>query len=174
MPETSSIAVSRGEAPTDIDSVYRQEGPKLIGLATVLVRDRRRAEELVHDAFVKAIPNAVSVNDLVSYMRQSVVNLCRTEWRNTATRKRIDEANPRAAAHAPAAEVEAIENSLRANLREAVHQLADRQREIVTCRYLLDYSTEETAVALGISEGAVKSSLSAALNKLQTLMAGTV
>jgi DNA-directed RNA polymerase specialized sigma24 family protein len=48
----------------------------------------------------------------------------------------------------------------------AVRGLAPRQREVLTLRYYLTLSTEETARAMGISVGAVKSTLSRAIATL--------
>ena len=48
----------------------------------------------------------------------------------------------------------------------ALSRLSVRHRAVVVCRYYLDWSTEDTAAALQISEGTVKSRLSRALKKL--------
>lgn len=50
----------------------------------------------------------------------------------------------------------------------ALARLPVRHRAVVVCRYYLDWSTGETASALEISEGTVKSRLSRALKKLAT------
>ena len=34
-----------------LEALYRQEGPRLLGVAQRIVRDRARAEDIVHDAF---------------------------------------------------------------------------------------------------------------------------
>ena len=35
-----------------LEALYRQEGPRLLGVAQRILRDRARAEDIVHDAFV--------------------------------------------------------------------------------------------------------------------------
>ena len=52
------------------------------------------------------------------------------------------------------------------DLTEALRRLAVEQRAVVVCRYLLDWSVEETAAALAIPVGTVKSRLSRALERL--------
>jgi RNA polymerase sigma factor (sigma-70 family) len=54
------------------------------------------------------------------------------------------------------------------DLVAAVAGLPVRHRSIVVLRHLLGYSTAETAQALGVSEGTVKSRLARALDRLRT------
>jgi RNA polymerase sigma-70 factor, ECF subfamily len=58
----------------------------------------------------------------------------------------------------------------RAKLLKAVQALPDHDRQIVTCRYLLDLSEAETADTLGLAKGTVKSRLSRALAKLRPML----
>ena len=52
-------------------------------------------------------------------------------------------------------------------LRVAVNALADDHRLAIACRYFLELSEEETAAALGVRRGTVKSRLSRALARLR-------
>lgn len=53
-------------------------------------------------------------------------------------------------------------------LADALATLDLKYRSVVVCRYLLDWSTEETASALGLATGTVKSRLSTGLEHLRT------
>jgi RNA polymerase sigma factor (sigma-70 family) len=53
-------------------------------------------------------------------------------------------------------------------LAAALARLPDKHRDVVTCRYLLQLSEEETARVLGLRVGTIKSRLSRALVKLRT------
>jgi RNA polymerase sigma-70 factor (ECF subfamily) len=55
----------------------------------------------------------------------------------------------------------------RDDLLEAVNALRDDDRLVIACRYFLELSEEETAAALGIRRGTVKSRLSRALERLR-------
>jgi RNA polymerase sigma-70 factor (ECF subfamily) len=67
----------------------------------------------------------------------------------------------------PAASQELAEQSeRRRRLVEALSRLPEKQRLVVTFRYLLDLTEEETASALGWPRGSVKSRLSRALARL--------
>jgi RNA polymerase sigma-70 factor (ECF subfamily) len=58
----------------------------------------------------------------------------------------------------------------RTKLLEAVRSLSEPDRQVVTCRYLLDLSEAETAATLGLAKGTVKSRLSRALAKLRPML----
>jgi RNA polymerase sigma-70 factor (ECF subfamily) len=52
-------------------------------------------------------------------------------------------------------------------LLSLVNGLGDEDRMVIATRYLLELTGEETAAALGIPEGTVKSRLSRALGRLR-------
>jgi RNA polymerase sigma-70 factor (ECF subfamily) len=54
-----------------------------------------------------------------------------------------------------------------AEVREALGRLRDEERLVVACRYLMELSEAETAAALGIPAGTVKSRLHRALARLR-------
>lgn len=56
-------------------------------------------------------------------------------------------------------------------LVRALRELPQVQREVLACRYLLDASVAETAQALGIAEGTVKSAASRGLDQLRLQLA---
>jgi RNA polymerase sigma factor (sigma-70 family) len=67
----------------------------------------------------------------------------------------------------PAPEVAALEGETQAEVRTAVAALDEGERLVVTCRYLLGLSEAETAAALGIPAGTVKSRLHRGLRRLR-------
>jgi RNA polymerase sigma-70 factor (ECF subfamily) len=52
-------------------------------------------------------------------------------------------------------------------LLRALGRLDERDRDVLTCRYFLDLSEEETAEILGVRRGTVKSRTSRALARLR-------
>ena len=68
---------------------------------------------------------------------------------------------------APPAEASLLAGERRATLLAALDRLRDEERLAVACRYLLDLSEEETAAALGVARGTVKSRVSRALDRLR-------
>jgi hypothetical protein len=70
------------------DEVYEAEFAGFVRLAVLLVDHQSIAEELVQDAFVGASRRWASLDDPVRYVRQSVVNRCRSELRKRAVLRR--------------------------------------------------------------------------------------
>ena len=60
-----------------------------------------------------------------------------------------------------------FDGSARAELQIALRPLSEKHRDVITCRYLLDLSEEETAAVLGLRRGTVKSRTSRALERLR-------
>ena len=56
----------------------------------------------------------------------------------------------------------------RKRLLRLVNELSEEDKHVIASRYFLELSGEETATALGIPEGTVKSRLSRALGRLRT------
>jgi len=61
---------------------------------------------------------------------------------------------------------------VRPRLREAIDDLDDSLRAVLMLRHYADFSTADTATALGIPVGTVKSRLSRALDQLRTDLEG--
>jgi len=68
---------------------------------------------------------------------------------------------------APSPETDAVAAAERARLLDALEALPDEARLVLACRYLLDLSEAETAAALGVRRGTVKSRTSRALDRLR-------
>jgi RNA polymerase sigma factor (sigma-70 family) len=65
----------------------------------------------------------------------------------------------------------ALSRQRRADLVRALAQLPEAHRQVVVCRYLLDLDERETAAALGLARGTVKSRLHRGLAHLATILA---
>jgi RNA polymerase sigma-70 factor (ECF subfamily) len=68
----------------------------------------------------------------------------------------------------PSPESALLDDERRRALLDAVEALGERDRSVIACRYLLELSEAETAAALGVRPGTVKSRLSRALERLRT------
>jgi RNA polymerase sigma-70 factor (ECF subfamily) len=74
---------------------------------------------------------------------------------------------------APSAESEALAGEERARLASAVGRLREDDQLVIAARYFLGLSEAETATALGLRRGTVKSRLSRALGRLHTELEAT-
>ena len=70
----------------------------------------------------------------------------------------------------PSPESALLDHERRRSLLAAIEGLAERDRTVIACRYLLELSEAETAAALGVRRGTVKSRLSRALARLRATM----
>ena len=68
---------------------------------------------------------------------------------------------------APSPEGAALGRERQNELLEAVNRLDERDRDVLTCRYFLELSEDETAQILGVRRGTVKSRTARALERLR-------
>jgi RNA polymerase sigma-70 factor (sigma-E family) len=142
----------------------------LVRLAAYLTGDRDGAEEVVQDAYVKVLGRWGGLRDLdkgEAYLRQTVVNLSRSRLRHRAV---VDRNAPAPMPDAASAEVGALGSLDRSAVISALAGLPARQREAIVLRFYADLSEAQTAYAMGISAGAVKSHTSRGMAALRHLL----
>jgi RNA polymerase sigma-70 factor (sigma-E family) len=157
-PKGRSVMSSSGwDADEAVTSLYGAHYRTLVRLATLLLRDVGESEEVVQDAFVAMHGHWRRLRDpdkALAYLRQSVLNRARSALRRRAVRDRHAPAPP---SPAPSAEHQALATEQEHTVMAALRTLPERQREAVVLRYYADLSEADTALAMGISRGAVKS-----------------
>ena len=148
-----------------IASLYTAHYQPLVRLAAMLTRDLHAAEEIAQDAFVAlhaAWPRLRDPERALAYLRQSVINGSRTALRRRQVADRYA-----VTAAAPPAE-QPVQSLLdRYALQDALRALPARQREAIVLRYYADLSEGDTAAAMGISRGALKSHTFRAMTSLR-------
>jgi RNA polymerase sigma-70 factor (sigma-E family) len=140
-----------------------------VRLAVLLLHDNDAAEEIAQDAFVALHRRWGSLRDpdkAVAYLRQSVVNRARSFLRHRGVVDRFLRRQS-AALTVRSAEADAMAAYAHGEVLAAVRVLPARQREALALRYYLDLSEAQTAEAMGVSAGAVKSHTSRALAALR-------
>ena len=141
--------------------------------AYLLAGNAADAEEAAQDGFVKAhraLGRFRRGAPLRPWLLRIVANEARNRRRSASRRERLalraaHEDRPGDAVPSPEAALLARESHER--LLAAVEALPEEHRDAVACRYLLELSEEETAAALGIRKGTVKSRVSRALARLR-------
>src|ERR1700736_2881589 len=142
--------------------------------AYVITGSAADAEDAAQEGFVKAfraLGRFRAGADPRPWLLRIVANEARNRVRSSQRRYglelRLAEGfRPGDAAPSPETAAVAAEDRLR--LLQLVNALGEEDRLVVTSRYFLELSSEETAAALGIPEGTVKSRLSRALARLRT------
>jgi RNA polymerase sigma-70 factor (ECF subfamily) len=141
--------------------------------AYVLAGNAADAEEAAQDGFVKAqraLGRFRRGAPLRPWLLRIVANEARNRRRSAGRRERLvllaaAESRPGGAVPSPEAALVAREDQER--LLAAVERLPDGHRDAIACRYFLELSEEETAAALGVRRGTVKSRLARALALLR-------
>ncbi|QFZ22465.1 SigE family RNA polymerase sigma factor [Saccharothrix syringae] len=139
------------------------------GTAYLLCGDWHRAEDLVQATFAKLYVAWRRVNRheaLDAYTRRALVRTFVSDLRRGwFRRERVG---------VPAAEAPAVGGGSpedRLVLLDALARVPPRQRAVIVLRYWEDLSVEDTARALGCSEGTVKSQAARGLQTLRGLVA---
>jgi RNA polymerase sigma-70 factor (sigma-E family) len=103
----------------------------------------------------------------LSYLKQAVVNRCRSELRH---RSMVQRNAPKPAPDMPSAEQDAMSLLERSAVIAALKALPDRQRQALVLRYYADLSEAQIAKTMGISQGAVKSHTARGVAALRTVL----
>jgi RNA polymerase sigma factor (sigma-70 family) len=147
--------------------------------AMLITGNAADAEEAAQDAFVKAyraLGRFRAGEPLRPWLLTIVANEARNRRRAAGRRTALalraaGEGRPSGeSAHSPEAALLAGER--RTRLLEAMGRLREDDRLVIGCRYLLELSEAETAAALGLRRGTVKSRLSRALDRLREEVGG--
>jgi RNA polymerase sigma-70 factor (sigma-E family) len=149
----------------DFEEYVRTRQDALLRSARRLVPDPIDAQDLVQTALARTYPRWQAIADkglADAYMRRVMINT-RTEW--WRSRKLEEVPTP----ELPDACVDdgSEQRADREMLQDALRVLAPKQRQVVVLRHYRQLSTEETAHALGMSVGTVKSTLHRALARLR-------
>ena len=158
--------------------VTRYQGIAL-RVAWLVVHNRGDAEDAVQDAFVKAyyaLPRFRPGAPFRPWILRIVANEARNRGRSGRRREglvlRAAAIGTRDPVRSP--EVEVITREDAESLTAALNRLPERDRLVVAYRYLLEMSEAETAAALDVRPGTVKSRLSRALARLRTELSDDV
>lgn len=142
------------------DDFFVVEHEAMVRLATSLVDTRERAEEIVQDAFEKALLAWQRLDEPGAYLRASVVNGCRSELR----RRRVIRKHTRPERPGVVAAEDAY-------LLDALSKLTPQRRIAITLRFYADLPEAEIARLMNVRLGTVKSLVSRGLADLRKVVA---
>ncbi|HRQ42291.1 MAG TPA: RNA polymerase sigma factor [Chloroflexota bacterium] len=139
-------------------------------LAYLILGDGAEAEEVTQDVFVRAyfaLDRFDESRPLRPWLLQITRNLARNRWRSW---KRYWTAVQKWRQYEPEAITTPTEQQESTLLWQAVRRLRPSAQEVIYLRYFLEMNEAETAVALGVQPGTVKSRLHRALKQLQVVV----
>ena len=149
------------------EELARAVRPVLLRVAQAVTGRREDAEDAVQASLVKAMgawPRVATQERWrqQAYVRQIVVNTCRSGWRKWGSRVSVGELPELVTRADPVDDRELV--------RKALSRLPARQREVLLLRYWADLSEAEIASRLGCAPGTVKSSAARALRALRDML----
>ncbi len=136
--------------------LYEREFAAVFRAALLLCGDRAAAEDATQEAFARALVRWRRLESqpwAAGWVMTTAMNLARRGIRS-----------PPEAANGPS--TSAVDQDAQLDVRSALRRLPARQQEAVALHYLLDLSVEETAAAMDVAQGTVKSHLSRARKAL--------
>jgi RNA polymerase sigma-70 factor (sigma-E family) len=148
-----------------MDALYRAHAAEALRLGYLLTGDRTLAEDLVQDAFVRVLGRFHDLRNRDAfwwYLRRTIVNLSTSYVRRRGVERAwLARQRPNDEAEAPHDLAE------RDRLRTALMTLRPQQRAAIVLRFYEDLSEADTAEALGVPLGTVKSTVSRGLERLR-------
>ena len=146
-----------------VGELYRAHYRSLVRMAALLVVDVAAAEQVVQDSLVAMHANWHWLRrheKALAFVRRHVIHRSRSVLRHQVSGER--DAGP-PLPRVPGAAGDAGPLLERSPLVAALDRLSRRQREALVLRYYADLSEAQTAAAMGISPGAVKSHIARAM-----------
>jgi RNA polymerase sigma-70 factor (sigma-E family) len=136
----------------------------LLRTAYLLTGSHHDAEDLVQSALIKVVPKWGRIKDRPEpYVRQVLARESVNRWRRRRWREIPTEVIPERVHH---------DSTDRIALLEDLRRLSPRQRAVLVLRYFDDLTEADTADALGISVGTVKSHVRDGLATLRSQQSG--
>lgn len=135
----------------------------LLRTAYLLTGNPHDAEDLVQAALIKVVPKWTRIQDRPEgYVRAVLARESANRWRGRRWREVTTDSVPEVVQQDGADRTDQIA------LLEDLRRLSPRQRAVLVLRYFDDLTEAETAAALGISVGTVKSHAHDGLSRLRS------
>jgi len=148
----------------DFEEFVIARRPALLRTAYLLTGNHHDAEDLVQSALIKVVPRWARIRDRPEpYVRQVLARESVSRWRRRRWREVSTDAVPERTHH---------DSTDRVALLEDLRRLSPRQRAVLVLRYFDDLTEADTAAALGISVGTVKSHVRDARARLRNQQSG--
>ncbi len=175
--EDELLALARAGDADAFAELVRAHQTLAFRTAMLITRNAADAEDAAQDALVKAwraLPRFRAGEPLRPWLLTIVANEARTRRRATGRREGLwlraaGEERPEGGA-APSPEGALLAGETRADLLAALGELREDDRLVLGLRFLLDLGEAETAAALGVRPGTVKSRTSRALARLREVV----
>ena len=152
------------EAPTELTDLLRREMPRVRGALGLFLGESAVAEELAQEALVRVCRDWERVRRMErpgAWVHRVAMNLATSELRRQRAERRALQRLD--AASAPPQ----LDLATRTAVRDALQALPADERLVIVLRYYADLSVVETAEALGVPVGTVKTRARRAIQRMR-------
>jgi RNA polymerase sigma-70 factor (sigma-E family) len=156
---------------TLVADLHRAEYRNLVRLARLLLDDVATSEEVVQDAFVALQLRWRTIREpdkAAAWLRSAVLNGARSQLRRRRVRERLLPGG--GVSDGPPGDRGVLAADEHRRVVAALRQLPRRQQEALVLRFYLELSERETAEAMGVSAGSVKTHVHRGLAALTPLL----
>jgi RNA polymerase sigma-70 factor (ECF subfamily) len=174
MDDNALIARIRQGDERAFDELFRSAYAQLVGAANVVLRDPAVAEEIVQDVMLelwRRRETLVVEDSLRAYLYRATRNRALNHVRHLAVQRRGEPQLRGESAAPPRADARLTAGEIQVALRDAIHDLPDRCREIFEMSRVQGLKYAEIAEILGISVKTVEAQMGKALRILRERLA---
>jgi len=159
------------------EELYLLQFDRIYGYLQLSVGNRHDAEDLTNQTFVKMIESIDRFEwrkvPLSAWLFRIAHNLAMDHFRSRRRWQPEEEPPELPGSEARSAEDEALHTIGRESMFELIESLSEDQKQVLTLKFVFDFSNAEVGMILGKSEGAVKSLQHRALGSLRRQLAET-
>lgn len=149
--------VDTGTATTDqLEVAYREQAQNLRQLAHTILGSATHIEDVVQDAFAKALRSRSAIEFPAAYLRTAVVNGCRDRMRRSRTARKV-----------VLNEAVSITDPELDEMWSLLRHLPPKQRLVLALRYGEDMGERQIAELLKMPHGTVKTQIARGLATLR-------
>jgi RNA polymerase sigma-70 factor (ECF subfamily) len=173
LPEAELVSRARRGDERAFETLIRPHEEIAFRVAYLITGGAAEAEDAVQEAFVnawRALGRFRRGEPLRPWLLRIVANAARNRRRSAVRRAQLAlraEREQSSGDAAPSPETIVLTRDERRRLLAALETLPDNARLVLECRFLLGLSEEETAAALQVRVGTVKSRTARALDRLR-------
>jgi RNA polymerase sigma-70 factor (ECF subfamily) len=152
------------------EELARQSIDRLYILARLILRDSERAKDATQEALIAAWRDLAGLRDadrFEAWLRRLLVTACYREARKAGRRLRAESRVRPIAGHLASPEGAVVD---RDQLARGFSDLTPDQRTLVVLHYYVGLPIHETALALGLPDGTVKSRLSRTTRRMRATL----
>ncbi len=168
----------RTENGYEIEELMRTYGNDVLRTAYLYVKDLHIAEDIFQDVFIKVnnhLHTFQGNSSIKTWIIRITINTCKDYLKSAYHRKMVPMEEFIEDSIVSESEFDAVEREETIHtVKEAVMALPEHYRLVILCVYYEELSMDETAKALELPVGTVKSRLARAKEKLKELMEGRI